>query len=273
MKTKIMDKTGKEKASIELPEIFATKIRSDILLKVFEAQKGIFRQSYGTMFGAGAGYSASGLIKHRRHVWKGGYGKGISRVPRKIMSRHGASFNWIGATVTSARGGRAAHPPKPAKEYYKKINKKENAIAFGSGLAGTVDSNSIEKKYGEKLNSGFIFSSDVLALKTKEFFGLLKNTLGENTLDKALKNKSLRAGKGKRRGRKYKTSAGLLFVVASKEDMKRAGVDVVKVNKLMIRDLAPNGNAGRLACYTENAIAEIGAKFDEKKKIVKGSKE
>jgi hypothetical protein len=46
----------------------------------------IYTQPYGSMKGAGAGYSASGIVRHRRHAWKSAYGKGMSRVPRKIMS-------------------------------------------------------------------------------------------------------------------------------------------------------------------------------------------
>ena len=39
--------------------------------------------------------------------------------------------------------------------------------------------------------------------------------------------------------------------------MNRAGVDVVKAKELRISDLAPNGEAGRFAIYTEKAIKEI----------------
>ena len=122
MKAKLLDKTGKVKGEIEMPKNFSAEIRPDILLKVFEAQK--VKQPFGAKVGAGAGYSASGILKHRRHVWKTAYGRGISRVPRKIMARQGARFVWVGATISSARGGRRAHPPKAIKNQFKKINKK-----------------------------------------------------------------------------------------------------------------------------------------------------
>ena len=137
MKAKLFDKTGKAKGDVDLPKCFGGKIRADVLLKVFEAQKGIYAQAYGAKEGAGAQYSASGISKKKRHDWKATYGKGISRIPRKIMSRHGASFNWIGATVASARGGRRPHAPRAGKNVFKKINKKELLIAFGSAFAGT----------------------------------------------------------------------------------------------------------------------------------------
>ncbi len=252
MKTKILDKTGKAGKEIEMPKNFDAKIRVDILAKVFEAMKRW--QPTGAKIGAGAGYSASGILRHRRHVWKTTYGRGISRVPRKIFSRSGSQFNWEGATIASARGGRKAHPPKAWKNLFKKINKKEFKIAFDSGLAGSVNPELIEKKYGVKTPGAVVIGSDVLEIKSKDFFELMKKIFG----DKVLKKKSIRAGKGKRRGRKYKSNAGLLVVIGSEEKMKRKGVDVVNVNELKISDLAPNGIPGRFVVYTEKAIKEIG---------------
>jgi large subunit ribosomal protein L4e len=260
MKTKILDKNGKEKGTLELPKNFSVRIREDILSKVFEAQKGIYSQPYGAMKGAGAQYSASGILKHRRHAWKTTYGKGISRIPRKILSRHGSSFNWIGATVSNTRGGRRPHAPRSEKNPFKKINKKELSIAFNSALAGTINKEYIEKKYKNKIDSGIIFDGKVLELKTKEFFELLKIIFGEN-FNKILKKKTVRKGIGKMRGRKYKSNSGLLFVISSEEKMKRKGIEVVSVNNLRINDLSPNGEPGRITCYTEKSIKEIGEKF------------
>ena len=39
--------------------------------------------------------------------------------------------------------------------------------------------------------------------------------------------------------------------------MKRKGIEIVKVPDLRIKDLSPNGEPGRIVCYTENAIKEI----------------
>ncbi len=260
MKAKIIDQYGKEKGNLELPKNFSARIREDILSKVFEAQKGVYAQPYGAMKDAGAQYSASGILKHRRHVWKTTYGRGISRIPRKILSRHGSSFNWIGATVSNTRGGRKPHAPRSEKNPFKKINKKELSIAFNSALTGTLDSKCIEKKYGKKIISGIIFEEKVLELKTKGFFGLLKKVFEEN-FNKAIKKKTIRKGKGKMRGRKYKSNAGLLFIISSGKKMKRKGIDVVNVNNLRISDLSPNGEPGRITCYTEKSIKEIGEKF------------
>jgi len=260
MKTKLIDKSGKEKGYIDLPKNFSVRIRGDILAKVFETQKGIYAQPFGSMEGAGAQYSASGILKHRRHAWKTTYGKGISRIPRKIMSRHGASFNWVSATVSNTRGGRRPHAPRSEKNPFKKTNKKELLIALNSAIAGTVDSKFLEKKYGKKVVSGFVFDEKILSVKTKEFIAIVKGLFGD-AFETVLKHKKVRAGIGKMRGRKYKSNAGLLFVISSDEKMNRKGIDVVKVDELLVGDLAPNGEPGRLTCYTEKAIKEIGERF------------
>jgi large subunit ribosomal protein L4e len=260
MKAKLHDKTGQEKGTVDLPKNFSSPIRGDILAKVYEAQKLANTQSYGAKEGAGASYSASGISKKKRHDWKGTYGKGISRVPRKIMSRNGASFNWIGATVSSARGGRKPHAPRAEKNLFKKINKKELLIALNTALTGTVNPESIESKYGIKGESGFIFTEEILETKTKEFLETMKKLFGKN-YEKILKKKQVRAGRGKTRGRKYKSNAGLLFVIGSEETMKRKGIDVVNVNMIQVADLSPNGEPGRFTCYSEKAIKEIGERL------------
>ena len=127
-------------------------------------------------------------------------------------------------------------------------------------MSGTIDSESLEKKYGVKMESGFVFDNKILSAKTKDFLVALEHAFGK-AFNKVLKNKQVRAGIGKMRGRKYKSNAGLLFVVGNEESMKRKGIDVVSVKDLTIKDLSPNGEPGRLVCYTENAIKDIGARF------------
>jgi len=265
MKTKLYNKTGKAIKDVTLPKNFSSKIREDILAKVFETQKAIYSQAYGSMEGAGAQYSASGISKKKRHDWKGTYGKGISRIPRKIMSRHGSSFNWIGATVSNTRGGRRPHAPKSEKNPFKKINKKELLIAFNTGFAGTINEKALEKKYGKNIPSGLVFSNDILEIKTKDFLEILKSIYADK-ISSVLKTKKIRAGIGKMRGRKYKKSAGLLFVLGSKESMKRKGIEVVNIDELRISDLAPNGEPGRVTFYTEEAVKEIEERFNGGKK-------
>jgi len=257
MKTKILDINGKEKSSINLPKAFDREIREDIVAKVLEAKK--TQQPYSPSPVAGKQHSAKGKIVHRRHVWRSGYGRGISRVPRKIFSQKGTQFNWEAAEVPFARGGMRAHPPRI--EHFlksKKINKKELKIAFESALSSTANEKEIVKKYSslKKLNKKvpFVVENKITKLKTKELLESLKKILEKDLFKLAIQKKSIRAGKGKSRGRKYKSNAGLLLIIGEDEKLKTTAFDVVNVNFLSVTNIG----LGRLTIYTENAIKYLG---------------
>ncbi len=263
MKSKIFDIKGKKTKEIALPSIFFQPIREDIVARILESKK--TKQPYAPSLVAGKQHSASGKVIHRRHVWRSGYGRGSSRIPRKILLRRGSQSNWVGAEVASTRGGRRAHPPKTISMINtNKINKKEMKIALASALSATVDKKFVASKY-EKLTEKdighlpLIVESKIVSLKTKDFIFSLKEILGKKFFGIASKKKKIRKGKGKLRGRKYKSNAGLLIVTGHKEELKTKIVETKKVNNLSIIDLA-NGGLGRLTLYTENAIKELGDK-------------
>ncbi|MBU1136432.1 MAG: 50S ribosomal protein L4 [Nanoarchaeota archaeon] len=264
MKTKILTIQGKTEKEIELPKCFSSNIREDITQKYFEAMKKI--QPYAPSILAGKMYSASGIVSHMRHKWKTAYGHGISRVPRKILWRRGTQFNWQGATIASAVGGRPAHPPK-IKHFLKqkKINKKEIKIAITSAISSTANSKFIEKRYErvnqEIQNLPLVVESKILKLKTKDLLEFLKKILSEN-YKIAIKEKKKNAGKGKLRGRRYKSNAGLLFVTGNKENLKIKAIEVKKVRELEISDLWP---LGRLTIYTESAIQDLSKLWEKEK--------
>lgn len=266
MKIKILDIQGQTKKTIELPKFFENEIREDIVAKVLEAKKR--QQPYSPSLVAGKQHSAKGKIVHRRHVWRSGYGRGQSRVPRKIFSQKGTKFNWEAAEVPQARGGMRAHPPKILhflKEL--KINKKENKIALESALSATVNKKFIEKKYERIKNINkelpFIVESEILNLKTKQFFESLKKIIGEDLFSVAIRKKTIRSGKGKLRGRKYKSNAGLLIVIGKDEKSKTKNFEIVPTKRLNVTNLA-SGSLGRLTLYTEQAIKELNEKFGGK---------
>ncbi len=266
MKTKIYDIAGKEKSQIDLPKEFSAQIREDIVAKVLEAKKK--QQPYSPSLVAGKQHSAKGKMVHRRHVWRSGYGRGQSRVPRKIFSQKGTRFNMEAAEVPFARGGMRAHPPK-IEHFLKelKINKKELRIAFVSALSATASEKYVTGKYSsiEKLNHKvpFVISINSEKLKAKELLNGLKKMLGEELYNIAIKKKTIRAGKGTMRGRKYKSNAGMLLVVGNQEKLKTKMFEVVQVNTLGINDLA-KGGLGRLVIYTEKAVKDLDDRMNGK---------
>jgi len=267
MKVNILDINGNKAKTIDLPSYFSQEIREDIISKVLETKK--IKQPYAPSLVAGKQHSASGILRHRRHVWKSSRGRGISRIPRKIFSRKGSQFNWEGAEISSARGGRRAHPPKILSMINtKKINKKEAKTALISAISATADPKKLTKKY-ERLkdkkisNLPLIVESKIISLKTKELIDSLKKILGEDLFEIAIKNKKIRSGKGKMRGRKYKKNAGLLLVTGKNEKLKTNIFDITNTGKLSVDELA-EGGTGRLTLYTEQSIKELNEKFGEK---------
>lgn len=251
-------------------KIFESPIREDIVAKVLETKKR--QQPYSPSPVAGKQHSAKGLIVHARHIWRSGYGRGQSRVPRKIFTRRGSQFNWEGAEVPQARGGMRAHPPKVTQFTRNlKINKKELEIAFLSSISATASEKHVLKKYStiEKLDKKvpFIVSSEITKMKTKKMLEELKKMLG-NLYKVSIKEKSIRAGKGKLRGRKHKSNAGMIFVLGKDEKLKTGLFDVKKADELGVVDLA-NGGLGRVAVYTENAVKELENKFKPKSEVTK----
>ena len=243
MKTKILP-SNKE---IELPKCFNEKIRDDISNKYYETEKR--RQPYAPYFMAGRQHSASGKIRHNRRFWKTAYGKGISRVPRKILWRRGTQFYWIAAEIGSARGGRKIHPPTVAHfQKQKKINKKEKLLALYSAIAATASSVYVKRRYmrlEKEIHVPIVIESILLKTKTKEFANEMKKILNENY-------------ELAERGKKQ---VGVLIVIGNNEKLKTKLFDIRKVKELEIKDLMP---LGRLTVYSENAIKELGEM--EKKK-------
>ncbi len=269
IKSHILDINGKKTKEITLPDAFSSVVREDIVAKVVEAKK--TRQPYAPSLVGGKQHSASGKIQHTRHVWKTMQGKGISRVPRKIMSRRGSQFTWVGAEIPSAVGGRRAHPPKVISMINtKRINKKEMALALKSALAATADEKIVARRY-ERLNkkklSGLplVVESKIVSLKAKDLISSLKKILGDVLFEVSLKQRSVRSGKGKMRGKKYKKNLGMLLVIGNKEKLKTNLIDIKNVKGLNVTDLA-NGGIGRLTMYTEEAIKELGDKFTSSSK-------
>jgi large subunit ribosomal protein L4e len=256
MKATLYNFEGKKKSEIELPKLFSFKVREDVVAKLHEAEKSYLAQSYSPDPKAGKKHSASGTISHKRHDWKGHYGRGISRVPRKTMWRRGTNFYWIGAEISSTRGGRRAHPPKLGRRL-RKINKKEIKLAFNSAIAATSQEQFLIKRYSSlsnlKIKLPLIIESNLDKIKSKDLNKLIKIIL--NDLYKlATKTKSIRPGKGKLRGRKYKSNAGLLIVKSKDESFKSSSFDIKNPEELLISDLYP---LGRLTLFTEKALKEL----------------
>jgi large subunit ribosomal protein L4e len=261
MKLPIINATKTEVGKRELPPQFSEPVRSDIVKKAVQAIQANTRQPYGA--DPMAGKRASAELSRRRRKYRGSYGIGISRVPRKILSRRGTRMNWVGAFAPGTVKGRRAHPPKAGKSWSQKVNTKERRKAIRSAISATVVKALVQKR-GHLVPESypFILDSKVQDIqKTKDARALLQK-IGLSEELKRVSVKKVRAGRGTMRGRKYRKKTGPLLVVSGRCGLIDAarnisGTDVVSVDKLNAGHLAPGVRLGRLTLFTEKAIDRL----------------
>ena len=261
MKLDIFDLGNNKIGEVQLPNQFDEELRQDLIHRTVLAIQSHNRQPYSSS--PMAGKRSSAKLSRRRRDYRGSYGLGISRVPRKIMTRRGTRMNWVGAFAPGTVGGRRAHPPKTEKIWWKKINEKERLKAIRSAIAATASKEIITKR-GHLIPSNYPFILDEKLEhleKTKDVVQTLEK-LGFNNELARIEDRKIRAGKGKSRGRKYIIRKGPLIVVSKpgkllKSAINIAGVDVVDVRKLNAELLAPGGIPGRLTLWTTSAIETI----------------
>ena len=243
MQVKVIGKSGKMGAEIAVPDIFSEPYRPDIIKKAVLAAQANRLQPYGP--DRTAGTLSSG------HSW--GSGRGAAHVPRlKNGSR--------AVVVPQAKGGRASHGPNPHRIYTEKINDKERLKAIRSAVAATVNPELVKAR-GYKYEGPLpvVVDDEIQSLtKTKEVVDMLAAMGFEADLIRA-KEKKVRAGRGKMRGRYYQKKVGLLLVIAEDNGIGIAarnvpGMDVATIDELNAEMLAPGTHAGRLTLWTEGAL-------------------
>lgn len=258
MKLPILTADNVKHGEKELPIQFQEEYRPDLIARAVHALQSAARQSYGAS--AEAGFRHSSKLSKRRRKYRGSYGLGISRVNRKIMSRRGTRFNWVGAFSPQTRGGHRAHPPKPYKIRVQKLNIKENRKAIRSAIAATINASLVQQR-GHHLPTQypFLLDSAVESLsKTKDVEALLATLGFADELVRA-GQKKVRAGMGKVRGRPYQRKKSILIVVSQPCPLATAaknisGIDIAIPHSLNAELLAPGAMPGRATLWTEKAI-------------------
>jgi large subunit ribosomal protein L4e len=278
IQAKVLSLDGKESHTIDLPTVFQTPFRYDVIHKAYVNLLSHSFQRQGRYPMAGEVVSAES-----RNT-----GLGIARIARA----RGEGFSRAGqaAGVASIRQGRVAHPPESWKNIYKKINNKEKQLALCSAIAATARKDIIERR-GHKVSniSSFpiIVSDGIEDLsKTKDLLNLL-HALGLNDeLKRVDFSRKPRSGTARRRGRQARSAVSTIIVVSSADsDSSRndgkidvnntitnnnsrnkniaklsgsiRGIDIKQVKDLSVLDFAPGSKPIRLTIFSESAIKEL----------------
>lgn len=253
-KAKIYDIEGNEKGEIDLPSIFLTPVRYDLIKRAVIAIQSHRFQPKGRNPMAGKRTTAESL----------GVGYGLSRVPRVKGENYPKART--AAFAPSTVGGRLAFPPTPNKKIKKKINKKEKLLALKSAIAATAIKELVAKR-GHKFDSSktfpLIVSDEIQSIdRTFNIAQILKKLGVWSDIERVASTIKIRAGKGKKRGRKKKIRSGPLIVIVNDNGVKKAarnipGLTVIELRNLNPEHLAPGTHPGRLTIWVESAIKAL----------------
>ncbi len=245
---------GKAGKKIDLPIQFQTAYRPDVIKRAVLALRSNRYQPHGVDELAGK--------RNTAESW--GVGHGRSRIAR--IKGSGTSAANKGGFAPGTVGGRVAHPPEARKVLVERINAKERRLAIRSAIAASANAETVRQR-GHRIDSipefPLVVSDELQTLTTTKQVQEMANALGlEHDLERAAQGRSIRAGKGKMRGRKMKTPKSLLIVVGADLGIGRAarnlpGVDIVEVNGLNAELLAPGTHPGRLVLWTQSAIERL----------------
>ncbi|SDX99316.1 50S ribosomal protein L4 [Halobellus clavatus] len=248
MKATIRDLNGDDAGTLDLPEVFETAYRPDLIERAVVAAQANRKQAYGADPYAGLRTPAESF----------GSGRGMAHVPRE---------NGRARRVPHTIKGRKAHPPKAEKDQGKDINDKERKLAVRSAIAATTDEELVRERghqFEDDVELPLVVSDDFEDLvKTREVVDLLESLGLHADIERSDENRKVKAGRGKTRGRKYTRPKSILFVTSdepSKAARNLAGADVVTADNVSAEDLAPGTQAGRLTLFTESAVEEVASR-------------
>lgn len=246
---------GGRDGEIELPLVFATPFRRDLIHKAFTNLNSHRFQPQGRHPTAGMDVVARSndppTGQHRARIAK--------------MRGGGGGRQGQAGGVASVRGGRQAHPPIVDRTIRKRLNKKENRLALCSAIAATASRDLVASR-GHKVDGIEAFppvvSDDIESVSRAEEMGKVLESLKLADDVGRLQARKPRTGKSSLRGRSKKVGKSVLFVTKDPANIKKAcgafpGVEARSVKDLSVLDLAPGSDPIRLTVYSRNAIEEI----------------
>lgn len=249
MKASIYSLNGNKEGEVELPIIFNTPYRPDVIHKAFIHLQTLTFQPKGT----------DPLAGERTSAESRNTGLGIARLARA----KGSGFPRAGqaAGVSGIIKGRATHPPTSEKIIVKRLNKKEKVLALASAIAATAMQDVVRER-GHIIDQELplIISDDIENVtKAKELLKIFETLKLDKDLERVRSRIKRRTGTPRMRGRSRRVGKSVLIVVKDATNIRKAagsipGVDVTTIDRLSVLQLAPGSNAGRLTLWSKSAI-------------------
>ncbi|MBI3840987.1 MAG: 50S ribosomal protein L4 [Thaumarchaeota archaeon] len=261
MKAEVLGMDGKPSGKVDVPEVFETQLRPDLVKRVFWLVGSHHIQPKGRDPMAGERTSAE---THSPPT-----GTGRSRIPRVKGERY--SRGGMAGGVASVVKGRLPHPPRSEKVIHLNVNKKEKRLATDSAIAYTARIEAVKARGHrvKKLSLPLVVSDEIETVeKASELVSFLGKVDLKAELARVEEGTKRNTGKRRLRGRAYRTGVGPLIVVTNDRGLGRAaggipGVDVRRVEDLSVLELAPGGVPGRLTPWTESSVGALAGRTKE----------
>lgn len=249
---------SESKKSAKLPAVLRAPVRPDLVNFVHTNIAKNKRQPYAVSERAGHQHSAES--------W--GTGRAVARVPR--VSGSGTHAAGQGAFANMCRGGRMFAPTKTIRRWHRKVSVNQRRYAIVSALAASALPSLVFAR-GHRIEQieevPLVLSAEVESIgKTKQAVEILKRINAFADVERVKESRTLRAGQGKARNRRFRQRRGPLVVYKEDKGIVKAfrnipGVELLPVSALNLLNLAPGGHLGRFIIWTEPAFAELDAVF------------
>ncbi|CAK9004709.1 60S ribosomal protein L4-1 (L1) [Durusdinium trenchii] len=208
-------------------------------------------------------------------------GRAVARIPRAPGG--GTHRAGQAAFGNQARGGGMFNPTTVWRRWHRRVNVTKKRHAVACALAASALPPLVMAR-GHKINQvaelPLVVSDGIQSLtKTKQAKETLKKLgCGEDRswvsweLQKVIDSKSIRAGQGKARNRRYVKRLGPLVIYNEDNGITRAmrnipGVECAHVDRLNLLRLAPGGSFGRFVIFTEGAFKKLSDIYGTLKKL------
>lgn len=253
MKASVYSLDGKKIDDVELPRVFSTPFRPDVIHKAYVNLQSHLFQPQGR----------DPLAGERTSAMSRNTGLGIARMAR--VKGSGFPRSGQAAGVGGVVKGRLAHHPTSEKVIVKRLNKKEKKLALCSAIAATASKELVAARGHriEKVNLPLIVSEDIDKVsKTKELQNVLGTLNLSGDLERVKNGWKKRSGRSRMRGRVTRAGRSVLIVVGKDEGVGKAagsilGVDVTSVKNLSVLHLAPGSHPVRLTLWSKSAIEQL----------------
>jgi large subunit ribosomal protein L4e len=240
-----------------LPAVFTAPIRSDVVQFVHTNMAKNSRQAYAVNRLSGMKYAAES--------W--GTGRAVARIPR--VSGGGTSKSGAGAFGNMCKGGRMFAPTKIFRRWHRKINLHQKRYALASALAASAVPALLMGR-GHKIENiaevPLVVDDSIQKMeKTKDAVNFLTAIKAIDDINRVNDSKSIRAGRGKIRNRRYTARRGPMLVLPDSKGVQAFrnifGLDIANVNALNLLHLAPGGHLGRFVIWSKSAFEKLDKIF------------